>query len=132
MSAGLDTSVVVRLLVGEPKPQAAAARSFLEQRAAAGGGPSRVSDLVVSEVFFALIHHYQVPAAETVRALNTLFEDERIAPSPLARAVLATPGVATGKPGLLDRLIHGQYADEGASLVTFDKAAGQLPGAQLL
>jgi predicted nucleic acid-binding protein len=132
VTAGLDTSVVVRLLVGEPRAQAAAARNFLEQRASAGEGPSRVSDLVVSEVFFALIHHYAVPAAEAVRAMNALFEDERVAPSPLARAVLALPGVATGKPGLVDRLIHGQYAAEGAALATFDKAAGRLPGAQLL
>lgn len=132
MSAGLDTSVVVRLLVGEPKPQAAVARNFLERRSAAGEGPSRVSDLVVSEVFFALVHHYRVPAAEAVGAMNALFEDERVAPSPLARVVLAIPGVATGRPGLADRLIHGQYSDEGASLVTFDKAAGRRPGAQLL
>lgn len=132
MSAGLDTSVVVRLLVGEPKVQATAARDFLARRAAAGGSPSRISDLVVSEAFFALIHHYRVPPAEAVRALNSLFEDPRVAASRLARAVLAVPGVATGRPGLVDRLIHGQYDAEGSGLVTFDRAAGRLPGAQLL
>ncbi|MGQ0530849.1 MAG: hypothetical protein ACT4PG_13800, partial [Panacagrimonas sp.] len=57
---------------------------------------------------------------------------ERIHASPAALEVLATPALATAKPGFLDRLIHRQYQDQGAALVTFDKAAAKLSGARQL
>ena len=71
---GLDTSAVVRLLVGEPAAQAAAARALVDAHA----GEVFVSDLVVAEAYFALRHHYDVPHPETVAALRALIEDRRI------------------------------------------------------
>ena len=52
MRLGLDTSVVLRLLVGEPQPLAERAwQVIVETRAARG--EIVVSDLVVSEAYFA-------------------------------------------------------------------------------
>ena len=65
MSIGLDTSVVLRLLTGVPLGQAEAARRML----AASRDTIFVSDLVVSESYFALRHHYEVPHANAARAL---------------------------------------------------------------
>lgn len=126
MTAGLDTSVVVRLLTGEPMAQAARARAQLD------AGLMLVSDLVVSEAYWALIHHYAVPHAEAVTALLALLSDSRIHNEGAARAVLGAMREGTMKPGLMDRLIAGNYAQQGASTLTFDRDAGRLPGVQLL
>jgi len=123
---GLDTSVVVRLLVGQPEDQAEAARRFLEDAAE----PAMVSDIVVAESYFALRHHYDVPHREAVAALNGLLAGRRIRGTSAARAALAAAG--REPPGLIDRLIHGGYRDEGAVLVTFDRHAARLEKARLL
>ena len=57
MKAGLDTSVVLRLLLGQPADQAARAVAFLDELSR-GGHHAVVSDLVVAEAYFALQHHY--------------------------------------------------------------------------
>ncbi len=132
MTFGLDTSIVVRLLIGEPVKQAEAARRLLDDRAAAGAPPVVVSDLVVGETYFALRHHYDVPHAEAVATLRALLNDSRIFPTGVARQVLAMRPDEIATPGLIDLLIHGDYERAGARLLTFDRDAGRLPGARLL
>ena len=51
---------------------------------------------------------------------------------PDALALLAQEGIASAKPGFLDRLIHAEYAELGAPLATFEKAARKLPGTRVL
>jgi len=128
---GLDTSVVVRLLTGEPRSQAARARRALETAAASRTGPLLVSDLVVGEAYFALLHHYAVPHAEAVAALRALLSDPRVRSTGAARDALAEAGSGATHPGLMDRLIAGGYALEGSDMLTFDRGAARLPGVQL-
>jgi predicted nucleic acid-binding protein len=127
VKAGLDTSVVVRLLVGEPAAQAKAARRLLDT-----AGPAAVSDLVVGEAYFALRHHYRVPHAEALRALRALLGDAWIETAGVAREVLTTAPDADSPPGFMDRLIHGDYRRDGVPVMTFDRAAARLPGARLV
>jgi predicted nucleic-acid-binding protein len=127
VTVGLDTSVVVRLLVGEPAAQAEAAQHFL-----ATDGPAAVSDLVVGEAYFALRHHYRVPHGRALGALKGLLGDPRVHPTGVARSVLAAMPSAEAAPGLMDRLIHGDYRRDGADLVTFDQHAARMAGARLL
>jgi predicted nucleic acid-binding protein len=131
VSVGLDTSVVIRLLVGEPEEQARRAWEFLAE-CEANGARAHVSGLVVSEAFFVLQHHYQVPLAVTLEQLAGLLDDPRVSADPVAAEVLRTPGLARAKPGFVDRLIHQQYRGEGRTLITFDKTAARLPGSRLL
>lgn len=129
MTVGLDTSVVVRLLVGEPADQAAAAQRTLESEPR---GSVAVSDLVIGESYFALRHHYEVPHRKAIAALTALVSDSRIRCTGVARRVLANmPEKDTGA-GLMDRLIHGGYESDGIVLLTFDRVAARFPGAQLL
>ena len=131
MSLGLDTSVTLRLLTGQPPSQAEAARALVASAAA----PVAISDLVVAETYFALRHHYAVPHAEAVRALHALLSDDRIRSSGIARAVLAgavAQGASKSQPGLLDRLIHADYARDDLQLVTFDRELARLGGARRL
>ena len=131
MSLGLDTSVTLRLLTGQPPSQAEAARALVASAAA----PVAISDLVVAETYFALRHHYAVPHAEAVRALHALLSDDRIRSSGIARAVLAgavAQGASKSQPGLLDRFIHADYARDDLQLVTFDRELARLGGARRL
>jgi predicted nucleic acid-binding protein len=66
---GLDTSMVVRLLVGLPEAQAQAARIRLE-RAVDTGEPVLVSDLVLAETYHAL--QCQVDRPDLVTRVNEL------------------------------------------------------------
>ena len=132
MTVGLDTSVVVRLLTGEPRAQAARAREALKAAVASGGGPVLVSDVVVGEAWFVLLHHYAVPHEEAVAALVALLSDPRILNNGAAREALAEARAGATRPGLMDRLIAGGYSLLGAEMLTFDRDAGRLPGVRLL
>lgn len=129
MTWGLDTSVTVRLLVGEPVRQAEAAHRVLRERA---GDGIAISDLVVGESYFALRHHYRVPHAAAVVALRALLADPRVHATGVAREVLNEVGDTEDAPGLMDRLIRGDYQQSGARLLTFDRDASSLTGARLL
>lgn len=126
MTVGVDTSVVLRLLTGEPAAQARAALRWLREVKASGITPV-ISDLVVSEVYFALQHHYGVSKAEALRHLSLFLAGGDISVDGAVAAVLKTPGLATAKPGFVDRLIHEQYLRGGAAgTATFEKAAHTL------
>jgi predicted nucleic acid-binding protein len=128
---GLDTSVVVRLLIGEPAVQARAARRLMAERRRAGEAAA-VSDLVVGEAYFALRHHYEVPHAQAVDALRSLLNDPGVVALGAAREVLASGHDVRQVPGFMDRLIHADYARAPAALVTFDRAASRLSGTELV
>ena len=69
MNVGLDTSVVLRFLVGEPADQAQTALQYL-RKIQQEGGRAIVSDLVVTEAYFALQYHYPVPNAEALKGFG--------------------------------------------------------------
>ena len=131
MNAGLDTSVVVRLLIGEPQSQAAVAWQFVTECFSAGL-PAQVSELVVAEAYFVLQHHYEVPVAAALQQLNALLTDERVVAHGAILKVLRTPNLAASKPGFVDRLIYETYHARDKILVTFDKGAARLPNSHLL
>jgi predicted nucleic-acid-binding protein len=127
---GLDTSVVVRLLTGDPRDQAEIAAAFLSESHAAGDR-LLVTDLVLAEAYFALQTKYRVPKAEALRRLREFVESGEVEAG-VAAGVLQTPNLASAKPGFVDRLIHGAYADGQARLVSFEKSAGKLADARVL
>ena len=131
MNAGLDTSVVLRLLTGTPEDLAQRALAEVQQRVAQGGA-LLVSDLVVTEAYFALQHHYGMPKAEALALLAGFLRERGVKAMGAAATVLATPGLATANPGLIDRLIHAEYHGHVGEMLTFEKAAGRLPGARVL
>lgn len=131
MKTGLDTSVVLRLLLGQPADQAARAVAFLDSLSR-GGHQAVVSDLVVAETYFALQHHYGVSKQDALLGLRRLFAAGEIKPLGEAAEVLATDRLASAKPGFVDRLIHGAYANAAGDMVTFENAAGKLKSVRVL
>ena len=131
MNAGLDTSVVLRLLTGTPEDLAQCALAEMQQRIARGD-TLFVSDLVVTEAYFALQHHYGMPKAEALALLADFLHERGVTAMGAALAVLATPNLATANPGFVDRLIHAEYRRHAGEMLTCEKAAGRLPGARVL
>lgn len=131
MTTGLDTSVVLRLLLGQPADQAARAVACLDDLGQRGD-QAVVSDLVVAEVYFALQHHYGVTQQDALLGLRRLFEDGEVKSLGVAEEVLALSGLASAKPGFVDRLIQGAYAISADGMVTFEKAAGRTKSVRVL
>jgi predicted nucleic-acid-binding protein len=128
---GLDTSVVLRLLTGEPEDQALRALEAFD-KATQSGTEAFISDLVVSEAYFALQHHYGVPKGEALALLAKFLNESGVHALGAAAMVLADPSLATAKPGFVDRLIHAEYRRATEETLTFEKAAGRLPGVRVL
>lgn len=132
MTVGLDTSIVVRLLSGQPEDLAAVALRDLRKRQRARDRVL-VSDLVLAETYYALQYHYGATKKATLDALRAFFEAPSIEGTGEITEVLATPGLESAKPGLIDRLIHRAYLHSGAEkILTFEKAAAKLPGVRVL
>ncbi len=131
IAACLDMSVLLRLLVGEPRRQAKIAQEALVELTNAGG-KIFVSDLVLSETYFALQFHYKVPKKEAIIALKNLSQSREIECSAVARSVLTQSNLHSARPGFVDRLIHAQYETIGTPMLTFEKASKKLPNARVL
>ena len=127
----LDTSVVIRLLVGEPVEQYHEATRFLEEQLATQT-IVHVSDLVLAEAYFALQSYYQLSKADALAALALFAKHSGVTVPPVALAVLGHPKLATAKPGFVDRLIHGNSHSAGHTLVTFETGAKKLPSTLVL
>lgn len=131
MRVGLDTSVVLRLLVGKPEEQTARAVSFLDELSC-GGHHAVISDLVAAEAYFALQFHYGVSKNDALQGLRDLFDAGEIKPLGAVGDVLATRGLASSQPGFVDRLIHGAYVEVADEMVTFEKAAARLKSVRVI
>lgn len=126
---GLDASVVLRLLTAEPADQADIALGFLRE-AKTASRRAFVSDLVVSETYFALQVHYRVPKKSAVRVLLDFLQSGFVELEENSAAVEALESIAVSsqKPGFVDRMIHAQYAKIPANLVTFERASSKARG----
>ncbi len=126
MIVGLDTSVVVRLLVGEPQGLARAAKARLEQHHDAGDAIV-VTDLAIAETYHALQHHYGVPKDEARELLRRFVDSGVVVPEPPAATTVL---VQSGGAGLVDQLIHARHRGRGAVTLTFERKQAQLEGAE--
>ena len=128
MAIGLDTSVVLRLLIGEPRAQAARRRI---ERALIAGEKVIVTDLVVAEAFYAFRHHYDVPQTVALSRLQEFLGAGVVQVDPLGAAEALGQG-ARGHAGLVDRLIVARHRALGATTATFDRRQARLEGGVLL
>jgi predicted nucleic-acid-binding protein len=129
--SALDTSVVMRLLTGQPLDLAKIARGYMAETEQAGAKVF-VSNLVVLEAYFACQHHYGMAKDAVLTGLHELLSIPTFIIHPLLLPLLTTEGLASAKPGFLDRLIHAEATTAHLPLVTFEKAASRLPHTQLL
>lgn len=132
MIVGLDTSILVRVLTGEPRDLALVALSYILERKKAGDRVL-VSDWVFAEAYYALQHHYGASKRDTLNALSDFLAHSGVEGTGEVAAVLATPNLESAKPGFIDRVIYRNYLRSGAEEVaTFEKAAAKLPQIRVL
>lgn len=123
-SIGLDTSVVLRLLVGAPKDQARKALDFAED-CFKKKVKVHISDLVIQETYHALCSHYQVPVPEALESLREFLATEGIVNT--GQALPALQESLGSGPGFADRLIRRDYLQDNVQAVlTFDKKFSRL------
>jgi len=126
MKYGADTSVLLRVLTGQPQPLASVVRTRLESLWL-DGIVVDVCDLVVSETYFALQHSYRLSKEIALGAIAKLSVHPGFRLSRQVVAALQTPNLSKASPGFLDRVIHGTYAaDEESLMLTCEKDAKRL------
>jgi predicted nucleic-acid-binding protein len=119
---GLDTKVLVRLLVEDDEGQRDRALAVLEP-AWDAGEPAFVSDVVLAELEWVLDTAYRVPREGILAAVHAMLEDERFAVEDLARLTAALRLYQTARGDLSDYLIGLAAASAGAvTTLTFDRA----------
>ena len=126
---GLDTCVVLRLLVGEPAQQANIALEYIK-KCYFNNMTVFVSDIVTAEVYHAIHYHYEVPRKDAVKILLNFLSSPMITPTGHALTVLSEYR-ETGA-GLIDRLIRMDLLDHAHEIVTFDKDFAKLPNVFIL
>jgi predicted nucleic-acid-binding protein len=128
---GLDTTVIVQLLSGDPPDQAAIAYKTLASLKAAGEIPM-VDDLAIVEAYFALWYHYRVPKVDVLAALRRLLASGDVISTGVAAEILKIENLAVAKPGFVYRLIHSRYQERDTTLITFERASAKLHGVRVL
>ena len=126
---GIDTSILVRLLTGDPEEgfrQCVAALTALVE----GGAEVFASNQVVGESYVAVQHHYGVSKGEARSALTNVLKSGLV--SPLNGASVLAAIEAKGGCGLLDRLIADVYHRGDLCTLTLDERMAKLPAALLL
>ena len=127
---GIDTSVLVRLLVGEPAADFEDCVRTLSALIEDDGAEVFASNQVIGEAYVAVQHHYGVTRADARTGLRDVLRSGLVAPLN-GRAVLEALD-ATDGAGLFDRLIADEYTRAGMEVLTLDRRMAALPGARRL
>lgn len=131
MTLGMDTSYLLRLLTGQPRELAEKAL-MRYQEAIDQGDTFFVGDLVVSETYYALQHHYGKTKDEAIGALLRLSDDDAIAFSEGVESALALPGLSKANPGFMDRVLAADYRGRGQITVSCEKSFRRLPDTEVV
>lgn len=91
-----------------------------------------MGDLVVTESYFALQHHYKMSKSEALAALYKFSDGKGILFSESTRRILSTKGLSRAKPGFADRLIHAGYRQYGYEMLTCEHASKSLDGTEVI
>ena len=128
---GIDTSILVRLLTADPEKEYEQTKAALEKILIDDPAAEiEASNMVIAEAYFVLQHHYGVPKDEARTALASVLTSGLV--KPLCGQSTLTALGETLEPGLVDRLIAGDYSANGLITVTNDRKMARLPRSRLL
>ena len=131
MNAGLDTSVLVRIVSGLPGEQAEAVALRIGQ-IIDDGGVCEISDIAVVEAYYALQQFYGMTKKQVLGHFRTLSLTPGFRFSPEVSAVLETPNLERANPGFIDRVIAAGYRAKGATTLSCEKSFRKLPLAEVV
>ena len=127
---GIDTSLLVRLVAGEPQAEFEHCVETLRSLIEDDGAEIVVSNQVIGEAYVAVRHHYGVSKTDARAGLLDVLRSGMVAPLN-GRAVLAALEAREGA-GLLDRLIAEEYSRVGLEVLTLDRRMATLPAVRRL
>lgn len=127
---GIDTSVLMRLLTGEPAKEFEYCVNRLGALIEEEGGEIFTSNQVVGEAYVAVQHHYGVSKTAARTALLDVLHSGLVTPLN-GRSVIEALETSRGA-GLLDRLIADDYARGGMEVLTLDRKMAVLPDVRRL
>ena len=131
MTFGLDTSVVLRLLTGQPQELAARALARYQDGIAAGDDFC-VSDVVAAEAYFALQQHYRKTKEEALEALKGFSSGEGISFSQNFAMSINTPDIHNANPGFVDRMLVSSYRGQGQITLSCEKSFKRLADTEVI
>lgn len=126
---GIDTSVLVRLVTGEPE------RDFqhcVDELRVLIEGDAEIfaSNQVIGEAYIALQHHYDISSDDARSALVDVLTSGVVAPLNGQPVIAALE--ESGGPGVFDRLIADGYTNAGMETLTLDRQMARLSGVSRL
>jgi predicted nucleic-acid-binding protein len=129
---GIDTNVLLRLLVRDDDAQVRAAERFIA-RHCSPDDPGFVSLVVIVETAWALRRLYLYDRVQIATALRSLLDVAELEIESAADVRSAVADFATSTAGLADCLIARMNVAAGCEYtVTFDRKAAKLPGFEFL
>lgn len=127
---GIDTSILVRLLTGDPEAGFTHCVRRLTYRIEAEGAEVFGSNQVIGEAYIAVQHHYGVSKAEARTGLIQVLRSGLVVP--LNGSSVFTALESKGGCGLLDRLIADDYRRTELETLTLDRKMAALPNTHQL
>lgn len=129
---GIDTNILVRVIVADDPKQTAAARDFIRAECTPDD-PGFVSNVVLAEVAWILSRGYGYPRAAIADAIERIMETAQLQVESSTDVASALADYRLGPAGFTDCLIgHLNRTADCSYTVTFDRKAAKLPGFQLL
>lgn len=129
---GIDTNVLLRLLLDDDPPQVRRARQVASS-AEADGRPLFVNDVVLAETVWTLGSRYDATKSELINTLRSMLDNARLAFE--SRSVLseAVTGFERSGADFADCLILAKNAASGCEhTATFDRALRPFGQAKIL
>ena len=129
---GIDTNVLLRLLVRDDDAQLRAAERFIATHCSPDD-PGFVSLVVIVEAAWALRRVYLYDRSQIAAALESLLNVAELEVESAAEVRAAVADFATSAAGLVDCLVARTNLTAGCDYtVTFDRKAAKLTGFELL
>lgn len=122
---GVDTSILVRLVVQEPQGDFERCVRRLVALMEERGCEMFASNQAIGEAYAALMYHYGIASADARTGLRNALTSGLIVPLN-GPAVIEALSASDG-PGLFDRLIADDYSRAGLETLTLDRKMAVLP-----
>jgi predicted nucleic-acid-binding protein len=129
---GIDTKILLRLIVADEPRQAVAARNFIIENCDADE-PGFVSNVVLAELAWTLAKVYEFRRDQIADAIAQILETVQLDVEASSDVAAAVKDYRKGPADFADCLLGRANVAAGCThTVTFDRKAAKLPGFKLL
>ena len=129
---GIDSNILVRLIVADEPGQVAIARNFIHEHCTSDD-PGYISNVVLAEVVWILSRGYKYSRGQVAVAIERMMDTAQLQIESTTDVAAALADYRRGPAGFTDCFIgHLNRTSECTHTVTFDRKAAKLKGFELL